>query len=222
MGVTRVALKPIGLLGGSFDPVHVGHLQLARDALRELELAEVRFIPAPQPWQKGPMTDPAHRARMVQLAISGEPKFVLDMHEIERGGPTYTIDTLHALRSTLGASIPLVLIMGSDQFERLHTWRDWKVIPRLAHIAIARRAGRPPALSAELSALVDERRGGVATLSKQSAGSIVEFTMTPVDASATEARRLLGQSRNMKSDARLAAIVPPAVLDYIRAHRLYT
>lgn len=222
MGVTRVALKPIGLLGGSFDPVHVGHLQLARDALRELELAEVRFIPAPQPWQKGPMTDPAHRARMVQLAISGEPKFVLDMHEIERGGPTYTIDTLHALRSTLGASIPLVLIMGSDQFERLHTWRDWKVIPRLAHIAIARRAGRPPALNAELTALVDERRGGVATLSKQSAGSIVEFTMTPVDASATEARRLLGLSRNLKSDARLAAIVPPAVLDYIRAHRLYT
>jgi len=214
-------LTPIGLLGGSFDPVHLGHLQLARDALLELGLAEVRFIPAPQPWQKGPMTDASHRARMVQLAIAGEPKFVLDMHEIERGGPTYTIDTLHALRSTLGASIPLVLIMGSDQFERLHTWRDWKVIPRLAHIAIARRAGRQPALNAELTALVDERRGGVERLSKQSAGSIVEFPMTPVDASATEARRLLGLPRDLKSDHRLAAIVPTAVLDYIRAHRLY-
>jgi nicotinate-nucleotide adenylyltransferase len=215
-------LTPIGLLGGSFDPVHLGHLQLARDALRELGLAEIRFIPAPQPWQKGPMTDPAHRAHMVQLAIADEPRFVLDMHEIERGGPTYTIDTLHALRSTLGASVPLVLIMGSDQFERLHTWRDWQAIPRLAHIAIARRAGKPPALNAELSALVAERRGDVGMLGQKSAGSIVEFPMTPVDASATEARRLLGQPRNAKSDARLAAIVPPTVLDYIRAHRLYT
>jgi nicotinate-nucleotide adenylyltransferase len=217
-----MALTPIGLLGGSFDPVHFGHLQLARDALRELGLAEVRFIPAPQPWQKGPMTDPAQRARMVQIAIAGEPRFVLDMHEIERGGPTYTIDTLHALRSTLGASVPLVLIMGSDQFERLHTWRDWQKIPQLAHIAIARRAAKPPALNAELSGLLDERRSDVGTLTRKSAGSIVEFPMTPVDASATEARRLLGQPRNPKSDDRLAAIVPPAVLDYIRAHRLYT
>jgi nicotinate-nucleotide adenylyltransferase len=217
-----MALKPIGLLGGSFDPVHVGHLQLAHDALRELGLAEVRFIPAPQPWQKGPMTDPAHRARMVQLAIAGEPKFVLDMHEIERGGPTYTIDTLQALRSTLGASVPLVLIMGSDQFERLHTWRDWKSIPRLAHIAIAGRAGRPPALNPELKELVDEHRGEVSVIARQSAGSIVEFPMTPVDASATEARRLLAQRRDAISDDRLAAIVPLAVLDYIRAHRLYT
>lgn len=213
---------PIGLLGGSFDPVHFGHLQLARDALRELGLAEVRFIPAPQPWQKGPMTDPAHRARMVQLAIAGEPRFVLDMHEIERGGPTYTIDTLHALRSTLGASVPLVLIMGSDQFERLDTWRDWKTIPRIAHIAIARRAGRPPALNPELSKLVEERRGEVGTLSRHSAGSIVEFPMTAVDASATEARHLLAQRREPISDDRLAAIVPRAVLDYIRAHHLYT
>ena len=213
---------PIGLLGGSFDPVHVGHLQLARDALHELGLAKVRFIPAPQPWQKGPMTDPAHRARMVQIAIASKPRFVLDMHEIERGGPTYTIDTLQALRSTLGASVPLVLIMGSDQFERLDTWRDWKSIPRLAHIAIASRAGRPPALKPELKGLVDEHQGKVSVIARQSAGSIVEIPMTPVDASATEARRLLGQRRDPISDDRLAAIVPPAVLDYIRAHRLYT
>jgi nicotinate-nucleotide adenylyltransferase len=213
---------PIGLLGGSFDPVHVGHLQLARDALRELGLAEIRFIPAPQPWQKGPMTDPAHRARMVQIAIAGEPRFVLDMHEIERGGPTYTIDTLQALRSTLGASVPLVLIMGSDQFERLHTWRDWNAIPRLVHIAIARRAGKPLALNPELSALLSERRGEVSTIARQSAGSIVEFPMTPVDASATEARHLLGRRRDANSAKRLAAIVPLPVLDYIRAHRLYT
>lgn len=211
----------IGLLGGSFDPVHIGHLQLARDALRELGLAEVRFIPAPQPWQKGPLTDPAHRAHMVQLAIAGEPRFVLDMHEIERGGPTYTIDTLRALRTSLGLSVPLVLIMGSDQFERLDTWREWKAIPTLAHVAIARRAGRPAALSPELAAWANGLRAAPDTVGRKAAGCILEFAMTPVDASATETRRLLAQPRSQVTDERLAAILPPAVLDYIRAHRLY-
>ncbi len=116
---------PIGLLGGSFDPIHYGHLQLARDALKQLAAGEVRFIPAAQPWQKGPITAAEHRAQMVQLAIAGEPRFALDMHEIERGGMTYTIDTLHALRSQL-PDRPLVLIMGSDQFARLDTWRSWQ------------------------------------------------------------------------------------------------
>lgn len=214
-------MKAIGLLGGSFDPVHVGHLQLARDALRALGLAEIRFIPAPQPWQKGPLTDPAHRAHMVQLALAGEPRFVLDMHEIERGGPTYTIDTLRALRASLGLSIPLVLIMGSDQFEQLHSWREWKALPTLAHVAIARRAGRPVSLNPELAAWADGLRAGPTEIGHRAAGCVLEFEMTPVDASATEARRLLAQPRNKGTDERLAAILPPAVLDYIRAHRLY-
>ena len=76
----------IGLLGGSFDPIHYGHLQLARDALKHLPLEEVRFLPAAQPWQKGPITAAEHRAQMVQLAIADQPRFVLDMREIERGG----------------------------------------------------------------------------------------------------------------------------------------
>lgn len=214
-------MKAIGLLGGSFDPVHIGHLQLARDALREFALAEVRFIPAPQPWQKGPLTDPAHRAHMVQLAIAGEPRFVLDMHEIERGGPTYTIDTLRALRASLGLSVPLVLLMGSDQFERLDTWREWKAIPTLVHIAVARRAGRPAALNPELAAWADALRADPAVISRKAAGCLVEFAMTPVDASATEARRVLAQPPSQAADERLAAILPPTVLDYIRAHRLY-
>jgi nicotinate-nucleotide adenylyltransferase len=214
-------MKAIGLLGGSFDPVHVGHLQLARDALQILGLAEVRFIPAPQPWQKGPLTDPAHRAHMVQLAIAGEPRFVLDMHEIERGGPTYTIDTLRALRTSLGLSVPLVLIMGSDQFERLHTWREWKAIPTLAHVAVARRAGRTATLTPQLAEWADPLRARPEEIERKAAGTILDFEMTPVDASATEARRLLAQARSQGTDERLAAILPPPVLDYIRAHHLY-
>ena len=126
---------PVGLLGGSFDPIHYGHLQLARDALKHLPLEEIRFLPAAQPWQKGPITAAEHRARMVQLAIAEHPRFVLDMREIERGGVTYTIDTLHSLRAQL-PDRPLVLILGSDQFARLDSWRDWQQVADLAHVAV--------------------------------------------------------------------------------------
>ena len=210
----------IGLLGGSFDPIHVGHLQLARDALAHLPLDEIRFIPAAQPWQKERVTDAAHRAHMVERAIANEPRCVLDMHEIERGGTTYTIDTLRALRAGPWPEASLVLVMGSDQFERFDTWRDWQAIAALAHIAVARRAGVAPRLNPALQGFFDERLCGPAELAHRPAGGLVEFPMTAVDASATEARRLLA-SPSPDADRRLASLLPPAVLDYIRVHRLY-
>ncbi len=211
----------IGLLGGSFDPVHVGHVQLARDALAHLPLDEVRFIPAAQPWQKERVTDAAHRAHMVELAIAHEPRCVLDMHEIERGGTTYTIDTLRELRAGAWRDASLVLVMGSDQFERFDTWRDWQAVAELAHIAVARRAGVAARLNLVLQAFSKERHGGPAELTHRAAGRLVEFPMTAVDASATEARHLLA---NPSPDAnrRLARLLPAAVLDYIRGHRLYS
>ena len=213
MGLTGA---PIGLLGGSFDPIHRGHLQLARDALKHLPLREVRFVPAAQPWQKGPLAAAEHRAQMVQLAIADEPRFALDMHEIERGGVTYTIDTLHALRSQL-PDRPLVLIMGSDQFARFDTWRGWKEIADTAHIAVAQRAGARPSLSPALHA----RRDEAASLASKAGGSIVEFEMTPSDASATEVRRLLIEPPSAERAQRLSAMVPQTVLDYIHRHHLY-
>ena len=215
-----VAGAPIGLLGGSFDPIHHGHLQLARDALKQLPLQEVRFIPAAQPWQKGPMTAAEHRARMVQLAIAGEPRFALDMHEIERGGVTYTIDTLQALRSQL-PDRPLVLVMGSDQFARLDTWRGWKEIVEAAHIAVAQREGTSLRQSPYLRAFVDMRRDEAVSLATHAGGSIVEFAMTPVEASATEVRHLLREPQSTERAQRLSAMVPAVVLDYIDSHHLY-
>jgi nicotinate-nucleotide adenylyltransferase len=210
----------IGLLGGSFDPVHLGHLQLARDALAHLPLDEVRFVPAAQPWQKGRIADAAHRARMVQLAIAREPRCVLDMHEIERGGTTYTIDTLRELRAGPWRDAALVLIMGSDQFERFDTWRDWQAIGDLAHLAVAQRAGLAARPGPALEAWSKARHGGPAELAHRHAGSVVEFPMTAVDASATEARRLLAE-QSPEAERRLARLLPSTVLDYIRAHRLY-
>jgi len=210
----------IGLLGGSFDPIHLGHLQLARDALAHLPLEEVRFVPAAQPWQKERVTDAAHRAHMVGLAIAHEARCALDMHEIERGGITYTVDTLRALRDGAWRDASLVLLMGSDQLERFDTWREWQAIAGLAHLAVARRAGAAPRLGAALSGFVQARLCGPAELAHQRAGGVVEFPMTPVDASATEARALLANP-SPEGDLRLGRMLPPAVLDYIRSHRLY-
>jgi nicotinate-nucleotide adenylyltransferase len=211
----------IGLLGGSFDPIHVGHLQLARDALAHLPLDEVRFIPAAQPWQKGRVTAAAHRAHMVELAIAHEPRCVLDMHEIERGGTTYTIDTLRDLRAGPWREASLVLVMGSDQFERFDTWREWQAVADLAHIAVARRAGVAAHLNPTLHAFSKERHCGPAELAHRSAGRLVEFPMTAVDAAATDARHLLANP-SPDADRRLGRLLPAAVLDYIRVHRLYS
>ncbi len=211
----------IGLLGGSFDPIHVGHLALARAALERLGLVEVRFIPAGQPWQKAEVTAAAHRAKMVALAIAGEPRFVLDVCEIERPGPTYTIDTLRALRATLGPDTPLVLVLGADQMQRLDTWRDWTHLLDLAHIAVARRNDAVLTLSWPLQEFYNEHWARPAQLGGRPAGCIVDLEMEPVDAAATEIRALLRAPASPERDARLAQIVPAAVLDYIRAHDLY-
>jgi len=211
----------IGLLGGSFDPIHIGHLQLARDALAQLQLAEVRFLPAGQPWQKGEMTDAAHRAQMVLAAIGSESRFSLDMREVERPGPTYTIDTLCELKAALGEEVSLVLIMGSDQFERLDTWRDWTRLLDFAHLAVARRADAVLTPAYALQEYYNAHWARRSAVRDAAHGHIVEIEMTPVDASATEIRALLSQPPSPAWDARLAEIVPAAVLDYIRAHRLY-
>jgi nicotinate-nucleotide adenylyltransferase len=220
-------LEPIGFLGGSFDPIHVGHLQLARDALANLPIAAVRLLPAAQPWQKEPLTPAEHRAAMIRAALDGELPFVrrrmvLDLAEIERGGPTYTIDTLRAARAELGPEVPLVLIMGADQFERFDTWREWEAFPTLAHIAVARRAAAPLQLPPALARFRDARYLKYAgDLVDSPAGRVVDLAMTPVDVSATEVRRLLAAQRNAAEDARLEAAVPPPVLAYIQAHHLY-
>ncbi len=122
----------------------------------------------------------------------------------------------------MGPEVPLVLIMGADQFARFDTWREWDAIPELAHLAVARRAGAAPALNEPLQRLRTARYLKYAgDLVDSPAGHIVDLAMTPVDASATEVRQLLGRSLDPKDAARLAALVPPAVLDYIHSQHLY-
>jgi nicotinate-nucleotide adenylyltransferase len=217
-------MNAIGILGGSFDPVHRGHMQLARDALGRLPIGELRLIPAAQSWQKSAPTAASHRAEMVRLAIADEMpdirhRLVLDMREIERGGATYTVDTLRELHQLLPAT-SLVMVMGGDQFERIDTWREWRSLLALAHIAVARRGSAPLSLSPALASWHAAHRViAAAELAASPAGRTVEFEMSPMDVSSTEVRRQLANP-DVDPDW-LATMIPSAVLDYIRTHRLY-
>jgi nicotinate-nucleotide adenylyltransferase len=212
---------PIGLLGGSFDPIHVGHVRLARDAMEQLKLTRVLFVPAGLAWQKGPATDAAHRARMVELAIAGEPAFALDRRELQRPGPSFTVDTLQQLRLEAGATRPLVLLIGADQFERLDTWHQWERLIELAHLGVAGRPGHDAQPAPALARWREQHRGGAADVAQRPAGLVVPVAMQPVDCSSTHIRALL-RGGAPQAYAAVAPMLAPAVLDYIRTHRLYS
>jgi len=214
--------SPIGLLGGTFDPIHNGHLALARAACDALRLAQLLFIPAAHPWQKGEITDGEHRAQMVALASADDPRMHVDRCELERGGPSYTIDTLRALRARFGAQTPLVLVIGADQMERFDTWHEWQSILDLAHLGVARRNDAVLVLSYALQEFYNEHWSPADAIHGEANGLIVEIEMVPHDVSATEVRALLAAAPGAERDARLAQIMPATVLDYIRTHRLYT
>lgn len=185
----------IGLLGGSFDPVHNAHLALARAALDQLGLGQVRWIPVGEPWWKpGVELAPAqHRAAMVELAIAGEPRFVLDRIEIERGGPTYTIDTVHALRQR-HPDARFTLIVGRDQFASLPRWQAWQELSSEVDFAVADRPGAPlPAHGVRCRSI----------------------RMAPTTLSSTAVRQAVA------AGADIAHLVPPEVARYIESAHLY-
>lgn len=208
---------PLGLLGGSFDPVHAGHLQLATDAQAALGLAQVRFVPAGQPWQKGSITPAAERVRMLALALQGRADWQLDMREIERAGPSYTVDTLQEFRDEYGPQRPLVWILGFDQLRQLATWHRWQELVGLAHIAYARRAGSSNVLDSSMSQFLERYRATAEQLRRHPCGSVVEFAMQPVDCSATQIRRWLAAGERDQA----GRFLPEAVLAYIDEHQLY-
>ncbi len=207
--------RRIGLLGGTFDPVHVGHLALAAAARDALRLDQLRFVPTGRSWQKsGSGVGAADRIAMVKLAIAPMPGCVVDEREARRAGPSYTIDTLLELRAELGPEPALVLVLGSDQLRNLDTWHRHDELLRHAHIAATQRgphrlAGFDPAVETLVAA------HGRDALPDEPSGSIVFFRMAPVAVSATAVRALLARGE------RPSELLPPAVLDYIDRHRLY-
>ncbi|HEX8962922.1 MAG TPA: nicotinate-nucleotide adenylyltransferase [Rhodocyclaceae bacterium] len=217
---------PLGILGGTFDPVHRAHLHLARAAVAKLGLDAVLWIPAGLPSHRQlPHAAAAHRLAMVELATAGEKRFTVDASEVDSGVPSFTVPTLERLRGIHGGRRPLVLLTGADAFLGLPSWHRWRELFELAHIAVAARPGADldeRRMDAELSAIFRDRyRKDLAALRAGASGAIVSFEIEPVkpaDLSATMVRERL---RTDRDDDRLADLLPSGVLDYIRRNHLY-
>ena len=139
-----MSTAPIGVLGGTFDPIHYGHLRLAEELAETLKLEVVRLVPSgTPPHRASPQVAAAHRLAMVELAAAGNNRFAVDAREVHRAGPGYTFDTLTELRAEAGSTRPLVLLVGADAFLEFATWHRWHEIFGLAHVAIAHRPGFP-------------------------------------------------------------------------------
>lgn len=211
----------LGILGGTFDPVHLAHLTLASRALFCLPLQQVLWIPAGQPWHRErPGALPEQRLAMVRAAIATEPRFVLDDSEVMDAAPGYTVDTLERLRRQHGDERPLVLLMGADAFHGLERWHRWRDILSLAHVAVATRPGFPlqdfsPALAAEYR----HRRPASADFQDRPAGRIFPFELSAGTVSATGVRAALAAGA---PEDTLRTLLPASVLDYIRQHHLYS
>ena len=217
---------PLGIFGGTFDPVHLGHLRLAEEAADSLGLSGVRWIPAGQPAHrassgKTPQAAAAERLAMVRLAIAGNPRFALDPAEVEAARPSYTVPTLERLRlpGECGGQRPLVLLVGADAFAGLPDWHRWEELFGLAHIAVAHRPGFPidaGELPPALAAIYARRyRASSAALAEAPAGCIVTFAMTQLAISGTQIRSLLAQGRSARY------LLPDAVIAYIQSTLLY-
>lgn len=211
--------KLIGILGGTFDPVHLGHVALAQSALEGLPLGEVLWLPSGSPGHRGsPVAAARDRLAMLRLVTAGDARYRIDESELQRGEPTYTVHTLTRLRAQLGRAQPLVLLLGSDSFLSLPTWLRWRELFELAHIAVAGRPGRIPgdgAPAPELSAEIARRSARPEQLGASAAGRIARFDMPPTDISASAVRAGLAAGRDVGD------LLPGAVLAYIRSQQLY-
>lgn len=212
-------VRPLGLLGGTFDPIHYGHLRLAEEACEALDLAEVRWIPAGQPpHRQAPRVDAAHRLEMVRRAITGNPAFIVDDAETRSAATSYTVTTLERLRAEAG-NRPLVLLMGVDAFLGLATWHRWRDLFALTHIGVATRPGfdlAPEVLPTELAeACVGRLDRKPDALMAAPAGCVVPFDMTPLAISASLVRARLAAGLSVRY------LLPDPVREYIDQHHLY-
>ena len=213
--------KAIGILGGTFDPIHYGHLRLAEEMLELGNLNQIRIIPAgTPPHRDAPQVSAQHRSAMVRLAIADQPAFVLDAREVERVGKCYTVDTLRELRAELGADQPLCLLMGGDAFFQLDTWHEWEHLFGLAHIVVGYRPGftledRIHIAAPALRRHYQQRLCTADVLSQQPAGGIAELAIPKLEISATLIRSRVAENRSIRY------LLPNAVADYIHQHHLY-
>lgn len=217
---------PVGVFGGTFDPVHYGHLRIAEEIAELAGLREMRFVPAGIPrLRRGPEASLEHRVEMVRLAIEGNSRFILDEREVIRGGVSYSVDTLRELRQELGKDAVLCLVTGADAFIRLAEWHRWRELFELCHFIIAARPGHllstedrvsSGALPQELEAECRDRWTASAESLKYASGGLIftaQTTLLDISATAVRARVASGKS--------IRYLVPEGTRDYIAANDLY-
>lgn len=207
-------LAVIGIFGGTFDPIHYGHLRPAQEAMQQLALAELRFVPvATPPHRPPPVASAAQRLAMLELAIHGLPGLCSDERELKRAGPSYTVLTLESLRAEL-KDTPLCLLIGADQLRSFETWHRWREIPELAHLVVLNRPGTTP------GALPDWAHERVCAdfraLRAAPAGRLAFLAVSPQDISATRIRAALGRGESVQG------LLPAAVIKYLETNRIYT
>lgn len=215
MGSSEMELRV--LYGGTFDPVHDGHIAVALAAARALQ-SNIALLPSADPPHRAPPGASAEqRAAMLDLAVAGYPQLRVDRRELLRAGPSYTVDTLREVRAEIDPSAPLVWLLGADAFRDLRTWRDWRELFTLAHFVIAVRPGHAlDHLDAELvDATASRWTLAIASLRSAPAGLLWRLDMPPQFEAASSVRERIAAGEPWQDD------VPTAVAAYIRAHRLY-
>jgi nicotinate-nucleotide adenylyltransferase len=194
----------VGILGGTFDPIHIGHLVVAEEARAKLGFDEVLFVPAGQPWLKPDrdITPVVHRVEMVRRAIAGNPQFRLSTLEIERRGPSYTVDTLAKLQEQLGREASLFFLLGHDTLAALPQWKEPKKVAELCRLVVAPRIGSRNLrrLQAEIPGLLDK---------------VIQLDMPVIGVSSSDIRRRVAQGLSIRY------LVPDRVAEYITEHGLY-
>jgi len=209
----------IGVFGGTFDPIHFGHLRPALDVLEGLGLEQIRFIPCGQPPHRQlPVANAAQRLAMVQLAIQDHPDFVADDREITRTGPSYMVDTLVSLRQEIPDKT-FCLIVGMDAFCEFDTWKNWQEIMALANLIVIHRPNNefdPDKVGSGLNSyLLQNRVSDVAGLESAVTGKILFYPVTQLDISSTQIRD------EIKSNKDVHYLMPQKIIDYIQQHRIY-
>jgi len=212
-------MRRIGLLGGTFNPIHFGHLRMAQELAEVLSLDEVRFIPSANPPHKtAPSVSAKHRANMVQLAVENNPLFKLDTRELKRIGASYTIDTLTSLRHELGNNVALCLMMGSDAFTKLNSWHRWQELLNFCHLILVQRPNnrtKQPLVKELESILHQHYTEHSEDLTSYAAGYIHMQAITELDISSTAIRDTFQRKLIPRY------IMPEKVINYIEANQLY-
>lgn len=205
------------IYGGTFDPIHHGHLRLALEVSDALAVDRVHLVPCHIPPHRGDTgATSAQRLELIRLAIAGEERLRVDDRELQRAGASYTADTLRQLRQELGAEAPLVMVVGTDSFAGFDRWQDWQQIPELAHIVVVRRPGAElPENSGAAHLLAGRRAAGAASLRESPAGRVLELDPPLLDISATGIRERIAASRSPRY------LMPDAVWQRVQALGLY-